>query len=149
MENGFENTEQSEDTSRRSKRLRFSLKALLALAFVVAICLGAFRFGREQGFEEGNRIGFAEGLNAKVYPVTYRVADLTQVSQKGTNAFFELADLIKEIETDVQPTSWEAVGGPATMAPYPQNLSLVISQTDKGHDDLSAFLEAKRTGLKR
>lgn len=99
------------------------------------------------GVEEGNRAGFAAGLNAKVFPKTYRVSELLPTQADGS--FSSYLDLIDEIIAGVQPASWEGAGGPATLAPYPQNLSLVVSQTARGHDELSEFLEAKRKDLRR
>ncbi len=127
----------------RRRWLRFSLKSAMVLTLLFAVGLGAFRFGRDVGFEEGNREGFAAGINAQVYPKVYRVADLLlgPVPQSGQADYAALMD---EIAANVQPTSWEESGGPATFAPYPQNLSLVVSQTSRGHNELSEFLESKR-----
>lgn len=118
----------------------------MVLTLLFAVGLGAFRFGREVGFQQGNREGFAAGINAQVYPKTYRVADLLlgPVPQSGRADY---ATLLDEIVANVQPTSWERAGGPATFAPYPQNLSLVVSQTSRGHDELIEFLESKRRRL--
>ena len=48
------------------------------------------------------------------------------------------------IQTTVVPDTWEALGGPSTMAPYPQNLSLVISTTSDVHDQIADLLESLR-----
>ncbi len=134
--------------TQRRRRLRFSLKSAMVLILLFAVGLGAFRFGRDVGFQEGNQAGFAAGINAKIYPKTYRVSDLVlgPIPQSGQPNY---ATLVNEIVSKVQPTSWEEAGGPATLAPYPQNLSLVVSQTSRGHDELVNFLESKRRELPR
>lgn len=131
------------DRAHRQRWYRFSLSSVMVLILLFAVGLGAFRFGRDVGYEEGNRVGFAAGLNANVYPKTYRVSDLLlgRLPQAGQPDFKALMD---EIVSSVQPGSWNDAGGPATLAPYPQNLSLVVSQTSRGHEELTEFLESKR-----
>ena len=48
------------------------------------------------------------------------------------------------IQTTVVPDTWEALGGPSTMSPYTQNLSLVISTTSEVHDQITELLESLR-----
>ena len=134
--------------ARGSRWLRFSLKSAMGLILLCAVGLGAFRFGRELGFEEGNDAGFAAGINAKVYPKTYRVSDLV-LGKAPQSGHPEFAGLVDEIVSNVQPASWKETGGPATRAPYPQNVSLVVSQTSRGHDELFEFLDSKRRDLAR
>ncbi|MGB7346457.1 MAG: hypothetical protein WBD20_19715, partial [Pirellulaceae bacterium] len=62
----------------------------------------------------------------------------------GGSSFADFQSLISLIETTVVPDTWEALGGPSTMAPYPQNLSLVISTTSDVHDQISDLLESLR-----
>lgn len=52
--------------------------------------------------------------------------------------------LIELIENTVSPESWEAVGGPGTMSPFQQNLSLVISQTQEVHEQIQDLLDQLR-----
>ncbi len=63
---------------------------------------------------------------------------------RGGGAFADFDSLIQLIQTTVVPDTWEALGGPSTMAPYPQNLSLVISTTSDVHDQISDLLESLR-----
>lgn len=97
----------------RRRGLRFSLKSAMVLILLFAVGLGAFRFGREVGFQEGNQAGFVDGINAKVYPKVYRVSDilLGPIPQSGQPDY---ALLLNEIICKVQPTTWEEAGGPAT-----------------------------------
>ena len=62
----------------------------------------------------------------------------------GGGSFADFQSLIDLIQTTVVPDTWEALGGPSTMAPYPQNLSLVISTTSDVHDQISDLLDSLR-----
>ena len=62
----------------------------------------------------------------------------------GGGSFADFQSLIDLIQTTVVPDTWEALGGPSTMAPYPQNLSLVISTTSDVHDQITDLLESLR-----
>lgn len=63
---------------------------------------------------------------------------------RGGSSFADFGSLITLIETTVVPDTWEALGGPSTMAPYPQNLSLVISTTSDVHDQITDLLTTLR-----
>lgn len=52
--------------------------------------------------------------------------------------------LIELITTTIVPESWEELGGPGTLSPYEQNLSLVVSQTQEIHDKLADLLSQLR-----
>jgi general secretion pathway protein D len=65
-------------------------------------------------------------------------------SAGGGGSFADFQSLIDLIQTTVVPDTWEALGGPSTMAPYPQNLSLVISTTSDVHDQIADLLESLR-----
>lgn len=137
------NETDSPEQKQSKTRTRYGLKSLLLVVLFVAISLSAFQFGHQVGFKKGDRSGFAAGLSAKVYPVSYRAADL--VHQPGrTDAFAQLSSLAGEITRNVQPTSWDSAGGPGTVAEYAHQLTLVVSQTERAHDEISTFLEAKR-----
>lgn len=62
----------------------------------------------------------------------------------GGGSFADFQSLIDLIQTTVVPDTWEALGGPSTMAPYPQNLSLVISTTSEVHDQIADLLDSLR-----
>ncbi|NND95858.1 MAG: general secretion pathway protein GspD, partial [Pirellulaceae bacterium] len=62
----------------------------------------------------------------------------------GGGSFADFQSLMSLIETTVEPDTWESLGGPSTMAPYPQNLSLVISTTSDVHDQITDLLESLR-----
>ncbi|MEO1529988.1 MAG: hypothetical protein AAFX06_31620 [Planctomycetota bacterium] len=53
--------------------------------------------------------------------------------------------LMHLIQVVVSPKDWEANGGSSTMAPYPQNQSIIISTTMKNHKALRKMLERVST----
>ncbi|WP_390620381.1 type II secretion system protein GspD [Stieleria varia] len=63
----------------------------------------------------------------------------------GGSSFADFDSLMQLIQQTVVPDTWEALGGPSTMAPYPQNLSLVISTTSDVHDQIQALLKSLRS----
>jgi len=89
------------------------------------------------------------------YSVVYAVADLVvpvpqaviaaesaQVVRASAEADFD--SLIEKITAAVLPESWESAGGTARIAAAEQNLSLVITQTAKGHEGIADLLEQLR-----
>ncbi|MCH8045469.1 MAG: general secretion pathway protein GspD [Planctomycetes bacterium] len=52
--------------------------------------------------------------------------------------------LIDLIQQTIEPTSWDEVGGPGTIAGHDTNLSLVVSQTQEVHEQLADLLEQLR-----
>jgi general secretion pathway protein D len=52
--------------------------------------------------------------------------------------------LIDLITSTVHPSSWDAVGGPGTIARFEGNLSIVVSQTQEVHDEVADLLEQLR-----
>ncbi|MEO1528456.1 MAG: hypothetical protein AAFX06_23785, partial [Planctomycetota bacterium] len=63
----------------------------------------------------------------------------------GGGAFADFDSLMNLIQTTVEPDTWEALGGSSTMAPYPQNLSLIISTTSDVHDRIVDLIESLRS----
>ncbi|MEO1616300.1 MAG: hypothetical protein AAFV88_10655 [Planctomycetota bacterium] len=98
----------------------------------------------QQGYEKGLEEGFEQGQGSMLAIETrvYSVADL--LNQTDAMGFEEL---MSEIQENVASQTWEAVGGNATMAPYPQNFSLIVSQSSYGHDKLVDFIETRRRRL--
>jgi general secretion pathway protein D len=60
----------------------------------------------------------------------------------GSQADFDT--LIDLIVTTIVPDSWDEVGGPGSISPFPTNLSLVISQTQDVHEQIVDLLEQLR-----
>ncbi|MCC9602843.1 general secretion pathway protein GspD [Stieleria sp. JC731] len=63
----------------------------------------------------------------------------------GGGAFADFDSLMQLIQTTVVPDTWEAMGGNSTMAPYQQNLSLIISTTSDVHDQIVDLIESLRS----
>lgn len=82
----------------------------------------------------GSGAGFAGGMGASGSPMAGR----------GGGGMADFGSLMMLLQQTIEPTSWEALGGVGTMAPYPQNLSLVISTTSDVHDQIVDLLESLR-----
>lgn len=60
-------------------------------------------------------------------------------------SMFDATPLINLIQTTIAPDTWQDTsGGPSTIAPYAQNLSLVISTTSEVHDQIAELLASLR-----
>ncbi|MEM9588098.1 MAG: hypothetical protein AAGA03_12525 [Planctomycetota bacterium] len=66
------------------------------------------------------------------------------IGGRGGGAFADFDSLMQLIQTTIVPDTWELLGGPSTMQPYQQNLSLVISTTSDVHDQIVELLESLR-----
>ena len=62
----------------------------------------------------------------------------------GGGSMADFDSLIDLITSTVKPTSWDEVGGPGSIKPFPTNLSLVVSQTQEVHDEIVDLLEQLR-----
>ena len=62
----------------------------------------------------------------------------------GGGAQADFDSLIDLITTTVTPQTWDEVGGPGSIPPFPTNLSLVISQTQDVHEEIADLLEQLR-----
>jgi general secretion pathway protein D len=60
----------------------------------------------------------------------------------GVQADFDT--LIDLIVSTIEPTSWDEVGGPGAIEPFPTNLSLVISQREDVHEEIVDLLDQLR-----
>lgn len=75
------------------------------------------------------------------------VPTTTQAGGPGGLGGATMADfdsLIELITTTIQPTSWDEVGGPGSIAPFETNLSLVVSQTQEVHEEIADLLDQLR-----
>lgn len=61
----------------------------------------------------------------------------------GVQADFD--PLIDLIVSTVEPTTWDDVGGPGSIRPFENNLTLVISQTEAVHEQIADLLEQLRS----
>ena len=62
----------------------------------------------------------------------------------GGAALADFDTLIELITSTVEPDSWDTIGGPGAIEPFPTNLSLVISQTQEVHDQIADLLTQLR-----
>jgi len=62
----------------------------------------------------------------------------------GGGVFADFDSLIDLVTSTVAPTTWDGVGGPGSVQPFPTNLSLVISQTQQVHEQIADLLEQLR-----
>ncbi len=62
----------------------------------------------------------------------------------GGGSMADFDSLIQLIQTTIRPDTWEALGGPSAISPYPQNLSLVVRTTSDVHDEIRDLLENLR-----
>jgi hypothetical protein len=94
-------------------------------------------------------------LYKRVYSVSDLVAPIPRrvvVSTDGGAAFSDApseleADfdaLIEQITGTVSPETWEKAGGPGTVVPWPNNLSVVVSQTHLVHEEIVDLFEHLR-----
>ncbi|MEL6110092.1 MAG: hypothetical protein AAFU85_29110 [Planctomycetota bacterium] len=88
----------------QKRKLQLGIRDLLMLTVLIAV------------FALGYRVGHEEHLKSL---------------QKGFANFDELMQLIEETTV---PETWESLGGPESMEPYPRNLSLVITSDIVVHE---------------
>lgn len=81
----------------RQRKLQIGIRKLLMLTFLFAV------------FALGYRVGHQEHLKSM------------------ESGFADYEELMRLVEEATVPETWEALGGAESMAPYPQNLSLIIS----------------------
>jgi polysaccharide biosynthesis/export protein len=77
-------------------------------------------------------------LKVPIYQVVYDVHDLIRPNE--VNASFE--SLIEDIQSEVAPETWDR--DRVRIADYRENLSLVVSQNEVAHEQLSDWLAARR-----
>jgi beta-lactamase regulating signal transducer with metallopeptidase domain len=100
-----------------------------------------------------------EERSGAIFTVTYAVADLimpfpnpvtitptkdVKPLPQGIADFQPLLDLIT---STVAPESWNQSGGECKVTTFPNGLSLVVSQTEKGHAEISKLFQKLRENL--
>lgn len=111
------------------------MRTLSVAVCFVAVVLGSF-FAAVVGAEDRTK---EKELVLQVR--AYKVGDLPVFKQDKN---YDPAMLMTLIQATVSPNDWEAKGGRSTMAPYPQNASLIISTTLKNHDKIVDLVEGFR-----
>jgi hypothetical protein len=82
----------------------------------------------------------AENLVRLVYPVE----DLVRYVDEEGQPLDDYDSLIEMLTTTVDPTSWDEVGGPGSVAVFEMSRSLVISQTQEVHEEISQMFQTLR-----
>lgn len=82
--------------------------------------------------------GGAAGAGPKSMPLGFGPGGL------GGGAAADFDSLIDLITSTIQPTTWDEVGGPGSIAGFETNLSLVVSQTQDVHEEIVDLLEQLR-----
>lgn len=116
---------------------QFTLRTTLLFFVFIAAILAAYRFGYQEGRRDGPVIPSTFGSHL-IYPREYDVTDLvvTDRSVEPSN----LPELIENVKTWVVPSTWDFVGGYATISPGKRQTSLVVEQTVSGHAEIVEHL---------
>ena len=131
-------------TENSTRRFRFSLAALFVLMLCVVGILVGFRFGFQQGYSAGAQKRQSEQPFAKVYVVRELVMP-KDADPSAASADYDT--LVELITSSVAAETWDEVGGPGSINPFPVTFSLVIDQTPEVHTEIEALLEQLRATL--
>jgi hypothetical protein len=148
----------AKEASRTGRR---RMRIVVALAVLIALCAIGYRRGYRRGYED---VATPTSSAGPLYIQTYSVADLVRpvanetetpngMEQRagaasatmGMSVGPDFDALIDLIVTTVEHDSWMENGtGEGEIQPYPTNLSLVISQTQRVHEQVADLLEQLR-----
>jgi hypothetical protein len=81
-------------------------------------------------------------LTIKVYPVFDLVVRPPDAPIRRPGLDFQ--SLIDNITSNIEPTTWDEVGGPGSIQPFTNSAALVISQTAGIHEEIAGYLRAIR-----
>ena len=79
-------------------------------------------------------------LETKVYPV----ADLVLPAGASDETEADFDSLIDLMTSTIKPTTWDAVGGPGSIVPFANRMSIVLSQTQDVHEEIENLLAQLR-----
>lgn len=116
---------------------------LIAALLLLALATLGFRAGYRRGYEPESIASqlTSNSLVRKVYPV----ADLVAPVENGAPLVLDFDPLIDLIVTTVEHESWMENGtGEGEIQPFPSNKSLVVSQTQRVHEQIADLLEQLR-----
>ena len=120
---------------------QFRLRTLLWLMLCIVIGFGAYR----QGFERGADVRFSQrqevGLTTTV---AYNVSDVLPMTKTKSGVIVDFDWLIRDMEKNVLPRTWNSNGGEASIAEFAPNLSLVVSHDKDGHARVAEYLDGLR-----
>jgi hypothetical protein len=125
-------------TPSQGKRVfRVSLAGLL----FITLCACGFFAGYRRGYQNGGR-----DRRETVYLISYPVGDLTAPPANG-GSFAPIAPekLVSLLQAEVAPESWMTSGkGDGELQYFAQNASLIVSQSQRGHEHVSTALSILR-----
>jgi hypothetical protein len=81
-------------------------------------------------------------LKVKVYPIFDLVVRPPNASVNHPDLDFQT--LIESITTNIEPTTWDEVGGPGAIQQFTNSGALVIAQTPAIHEEIAQYLKAHR-----
>lgn len=87
-------------------------------------------------------------LHLRVYPVGDLVttdSEFRSPLDPGGKDGADFNDLIEAITCTIMPTTWDQVGGPASITGSEHSRGLAIAHTDEAHEQIAALLAALRT----
>jgi hypothetical protein len=84
------------------------------------------------------------GLELRVYPVEDLVRVPIECPVASSDGGYDFDMLIDLLTTTVAPDRWDEVGGPGSVAPWPNRPALVVSQVREVHEELGRLFEALR-----
>lgn len=125
-------------TPSRGKRVfRVSLAGLL----FITLCACGFFAGYRRGYQNGGR-----DRQDTVYLISYPVGDLTAPpANGGAPAPISPEKLVSLLQSEVAPESWMSNGkGNGELQYFAQNSSLIISQSERGHEHVLTALSILR-----
>lgn len=107
----------------------------VGLAAVLSICVGLF-------VSRGIAAEQQPPRDVPVYAVVYPASDLPVFRPGNPSENFDPSLLIALMKEAVDPPSWTK--GDGAVAVFPNNLSLVITQTEANHAKIKKLLDASR-----
>lgn len=118
---------------------QFGLRSLLWLTLCIAIGLGAYRQGFENGYADRSNQRQEVG---RLFTVTYDVKDVVPMERIPPGVTVDFDALMDDLCENVLPRTWDQ--DKASMAEFATTLSIVVSHDKEGHERIAAYLEQLR-----
>lgn len=131
-----------------TKRLRYSLAALLCILVLFSVIFAAYRTGLEHGYARGFVGGERQWSSKHPYQDDHQIAEVLGAARSEGAAndavAHRVADsvgtLMTALQTNVARDYWENVGGPYSMTPSRNKESLRVYATRDVHEEVNALL---------
>jgi general secretion pathway protein D len=102
---------------------------------------GVSRASGDASMDPASLAQFQGGGNA---PATGSTPSMQFGAPQGGGSQADFQSLIDLIQNTVSPQSWNTVGGQGAIQPFATNLSIVVSQTQEVHEEITDLLEQLR-----